>query len=151
MATITRRPANLLDKTFGAPIGFTFFDIFSQGAQSPPVRLMSRMPATGDRVCFSFWYAGFGAGETTQLRVLVGEAKEADNVEADGKQVWKLTAANLNTARPEWKVAQVALDGSRPLQIILEGMANNGGFAIDDVTFYPGDCQTRPKEAAAAA
>lgn len=77
------------------------------------------MPASGDRVCFSFWYAGFGAGESTQLRVLVNEAKDGGGA-ADGgnngggeggRQVWKLTAAHLNTARPEWKPAQVALDG----------------------------------------
>ncbi|XP_021968384.1 MAM and LDL-receptor class A domain-containing protein 1 isoform X2 [Folsomia candida] len=157
MATITRRPANLPDKTFGAPVGYVYFDIFSQ-TQSPPVRLVSAMPSTGDRVCFSFWYAAFGNGETTQLRVLVGEGSSSnqkepsagDSAAEGGRQVWKLTAAHLNTARPEWKPAQVALDGSRPLTIILEGMASNGGFAVDDISFHPGDCAARPKEAASA-
>jgi hypothetical protein len=57
-------------------------------------------------------------------------------------KVWKLTAANLDTVRPEWRPAQVALDGSNPLKLILEGQASNGGFAIDDISFHPGDCSS---------
>jgi len=36
------------------------------------------------------------------------------------------------------------------MRIILEGLANNGGFAIDDISFYPGECPIRPKEAGGA-
>ncbi|CAL8109886.1 unnamed protein product [Orchesella dallaii] len=150
LATITRRPANLPDKTFGAPVGYAYFDIFSQNPQGPPVRLVSMVPATGDRMCFSFWYAGFGAGESTVLRVLTAEPKSPDSDSSDddeGTQVWKLTAANLNTQSPIWRPAQVSMDGSNPMRIILEGQANNGGFAIDDISFHPGECTIRPKEA----
>lgn len=150
LATITRRPANLPDKTFGAPVGYAYFDIFSQNSVSPPVRLLSRLPGSEDRVCFSFWYAGFGAGESTQLRVLVAPAGDSVPSADDGRQVWKLSAAHLNTARPEWRPAQVSVDASGPHYIILEGMANNGGFAIDDISFHPGDCGIRPKEASGA-
>ena len=33
MATLARRPANLPDKTFGAPVGYAYFDIFNTGAR----------------------------------------------------------------------------------------------------------------------
>ena len=34
MAAVARRPANLLDKTYGAPVGYAYFDIFNTGARS---------------------------------------------------------------------------------------------------------------------
>jgi hypothetical protein len=157
MATITRRPANLPDKTFGAPVGYAYFDIYTQSAQGTPVKLLSpTIPASGDRVCFSFWYAAFGAGESTLLRVLTTEGESSGDAETSsssaddsaGTQVWKLSAVDLDTVRPEWRPAQVSLDASNPLRVILEGQANNGGFAIDDISFHPGDCTIRPKTAA---
>ena len=33
MATLTKRPANLPDKTYGAPIGYAYFDIFNSGSR----------------------------------------------------------------------------------------------------------------------
>ena len=33
MAAVARRPANLLDKTYGAPVGYAYFDIFNTGAR----------------------------------------------------------------------------------------------------------------------
>lgn len=35
--------------------------------------------------------------------------------------------------------------------VIFQGEATDGGFAIDDVTFYNGTCATRPMEAAVKA
>ena len=34
MATLTKRPANLPDKTYGAPVGYAYFDIFNTGSRS---------------------------------------------------------------------------------------------------------------------
>lgn len=58
-------------------------------------------------------------------------------------QVWRLSAENLNTQSPVWRPAQVSMDGSNPMRIILEGQANNGGFAIDDISFHPGECTSK--------
>ena len=33
MAAVARRPANLLDKTYGAPVGYAYFDIFNTGSR----------------------------------------------------------------------------------------------------------------------
>ena len=33
MATLTKRPANLPDKTYGAPVGYAYFDIFNTGSR----------------------------------------------------------------------------------------------------------------------
>ena len=36
MATLTKRPANLPDKTYGAPVGYAYFDIFNTGSRCGP-------------------------------------------------------------------------------------------------------------------
>ena len=33
MAAVARRPANLPDKTYGAPVGYAYFDIFNTGSR----------------------------------------------------------------------------------------------------------------------
>ena len=76
-------------------------------------------------------------------------------------QIWFLNAESLDTARPEWQAGQVTLDTVRDFRIYLEvkvffasfflmnmfffvqGKASNGGFAIDQLTFYPGDCPSK--------
>ena len=72
MAAVARRPANLPDKTYGAPVGYAYFDIFSHtGGRSNKVRMISPTVSKGiaDHMCFSFWFAAFGAGDTTSLRI----------------------------------------------------------------------------------
>ncbi|CAG7819888.1 unnamed protein product [Allacma fusca] len=154
LATITRRPANLPDKTFGAPVGYAYFDIFSQNTVGSPVKLISpTVTSSAEKVCFSFWYSAFGAGDSTQLRVLVQEVRTSSDPDSSGdeseatQQIWRLTAVDLDTVRPEWRAAQVAFNGGTAKRIILEGKANNGGFAVDDASFHPGECPTRPPEA----
>ena len=72
MATLTKRPANLPDKTYGAPSGYAYFDIFNTGSRSTKVKMISPtiQPGAHDRMCFSFWFAAFGAGDSTSLSIL---------------------------------------------------------------------------------
>ena len=49
----------------GAPVGYAYFDIFSHtGGRSNKVRMVSPTITKGiaDHMCFSFWFAAFGAG-----------------------------------------------------------------------------------------
>ena len=39
MATLNRRPSNLPDKTFGAPVGYAYFDIFNSGSRLDIINL----------------------------------------------------------------------------------------------------------------
>ena len=38
---------------------------------------------------------------------------------------------------------QVAVDMRKTFRLVLEGKASNGGFAIDQMTFNPGDCPSK--------
>ena len=50
--------------------GYVFFDMFSLSKLLRRARLESAALDAGDPVCFSFWFAAFGQGESTVLRVI---------------------------------------------------------------------------------
>lgn len=57
-------------------------------------------------------------------------------------QVWTFDAKLMDTTRPIWFPAQVAVDAQTDFRIMLEGQAMNGGFAVDDLMFSPGSCSS---------
>ncbi|XP_060847650.1 MAM and LDL-receptor class A domain-containing protein 1-like isoform X1 [Rhopalosiphum padi] len=147
MATVNRRPSNLPDKTFGAPDGYIYYDLFNQILGSNMVRLISPViPVTDEpQLCFSFWYAAFGAGESALLQIM---RQDNSSGETPAEKIWSLEAKNMDTTRPAWMPAQVTVESNKPFHIIMEGQATNGGFAVDDIIFTPGSCPTRPEKAA---
>ena len=48
----------------------------------------------------------------------------------------------MDTARPEWSAGQVTVDMTKDFRLVLEGKASNGGFAIDQLEFNPGECKS---------
>ncbi|KDR22154.1 Apical endosomal glycoprotein [Zootermopsis nevadensis] len=141
------RPAELPDKTFGTSEGYIFFDIFTTNQQQREVRMLSPvMDGEGyDDLCFTFWYAAFGAGDTTRLHVF-----KADPGSSAGQMVtllWKMTADGYDSSHPTWTPAQFTVDARSPFVIMLKGRASNGGFAVDDIKTFPGTCKTRPAQA----
>nr|CAD7197854.1 unnamed protein product [Timema douglasi] len=143
LATVSRRPANLPDKTFGAPEGYIYFDLFNQNSGSNTARLISpTVTASSDeqQLCFNFWFAAFGAGDSVELRVM--RQDNSSNVEDPIEKLWVLDAKDMDTTRPKWTPAQVTVDANTDFRILLEGQATNGGFAVDDLTFSSGSCTT---------
>ncbi|XP_034192105.2 MAM and LDL-receptor class A domain-containing protein 1 isoform X1 [Osmia lignaria lignaria] len=146
------RPAQLLDKTFGATGDFVFFDIFTTNKQSTNVQLRSpviQQSIDEESVCFTFWFAAFGVEESTTLQIIKMNVDEEMNEENDGNDngqqpLWSLTAKGFNNPRPVWTAAQVTVDARVPYRLILRGTASNGGFAIDDIKFQPQSCSIRP-------
>ncbi|XP_075219109.1 MAM and LDL-receptor class A domain-containing protein 1-like isoform X2 [Lycorma delicatula] len=146
LATINRRPANLPDKTFGAPDGYVYYDLFNQILGNNMVQLVSPVISgeNGGQLCFSFWYAAFGAGDSALMQIIRHDNSSGD---VATEKVWSLEAKNMDTTRPTWLHAQVTLESSSEFRIIIEGQATNGGFALDDFSFSPGSCPTRPTNA----
>ena len=54
-----------------------------------------------------------------------------------------MSATTLNTARPEWFPGQVTVDSRSDFRIVMEGKATNGGFAIDQLIFSRGKCDSK--------
>ncbi|XP_076661928.1 MAM and LDL-receptor class A domain-containing protein 1 [Halictus rubicundus] len=153
-AFLAHRPAQLLDKTFGATGDFVFFDIFTNNQKSTDVRLRSPVIQTSpdeESVCFTFWFAAFGVEESTTLQIIKMNTEEEQDVQEDtGNQeqtLWSLTAKGFNNPRPVWTAAQVTIDARVPYHLVLRGSASNGGFAIDDIKFQPQTCTIRPAAA----
>ncbi|XP_024085884.1 MAM and LDL-receptor class A domain-containing protein 1-like isoform X4 [Cimex lectularius] len=147
LATSARRPANLADKTFGSPDGYIYYDLFNQILGSNMVRLVSPAIAGGEeqQLCLSFWYAAFGAGDSALMQVIRQDNGSSNS--QDVEKIWSLEVKNMDTTRPLWLPAQVTVDSSTDFHIVLEGQATNGGFAVDDISFTPGACPTRPEKA----
>ncbi|XP_015520963.2 MAM and LDL-receptor class A domain-containing protein 1-like [Neodiprion lecontei] len=159
-AFVTHRPAQLLDKTFGATGDFVFFDIFTTNKKFTEVRLRSPVinPTTEqETICFTFWFAAFGVEESTTLRVIRMPVDENGDENGNGngsgngyngkEPLWSLTAKGFNNPRPVWTAAQVTVENRSPYRLVLEGSASNGGFAVDDIKFQPQACTIRPASA----
>jgi len=63
--------------------GYVYFDLFNQNVGGKPVRLISpTIKAVPEQsLCFTFWFAVFGAGESAQLRVVRHDNSSSDNGE----------------------------------------------------------------------
>jgi hypothetical protein len=63
--------------------GYIYFDLFNQNVGSNPVRLISPMIRAMEEqnLCFTFWFAVFGAGESAELRVVHQENSSSNNGE----------------------------------------------------------------------
>ena len=90
LASVSRRPANLMDHTFAAPRnqsirsdlnclkwlhrclgGYVYFDVFNQGNDPEVIRMVGPKIPPATQSCFTFWFAAFGPDGSTQLRVLI--------------------------------------------------------------------------------
>ncbi|XP_063218533.1 MAM and LDL-receptor class A domain-containing protein 1-like [Bacillus rossius redtenbacheri] len=148
LATVSRRPANLPDKTFGAPEGYIYFDLFNQNTGSNVAKMVSPIIASSQdqQLCFTFWFAAFGAGDSAELRIVRQDNSSSDDQPLE--KLWVLDAKKMDTTRPKWTSAQVTVEASTDFRLLLEGQATNGGFAVDDFSFSGGSCTIRPDVAA---
>ncbi|KAJ6225385.1 hypothetical protein RDWZM_003930 [Blomia tropicalis] len=172
LATPNSRPANLQDHSFRAPIGYIYFDVFNQNSVQYPILRSPEFQPKDDRQprCVSFWFTPFGRGDSTVLSVYVitlenqetnslsedDEKKSGGGVGGSGQPmgleskalVWRITTRKFDSSKPEWMYAQVAVSPETSYRVQFEGEASDGGFALDDITYYDGTCQTRPLQAA---
>ncbi|XP_076309730.1 MAM and LDL-receptor class A domain-containing protein 1-like isoform X2 [Tachypleus tridentatus] len=149
LASTSTRPANLQDHSFGAPAGYAFFDIFNQNVvQNPILRSPKFASALVDNRCISFWFAPFGRGESTTLSVVRVKLPASDAEPEERDVLWRFSTRMFDTSRPDWNYAQTAVKTNTPYIVQFEGEATDGGFALDDIMFYEGECETRPARAA---
>ncbi|RWS28649.1 MAM and LDL-receptor class A domain-containing protein 1-like protein, partial [Leptotrombidium deliense] len=162
LATPNSRPANLQDHTFRAPIGYMFFDVFNQNSLQQPVLRSPKFPPLEGEVnkqCLTFWFSGFGRGDSTALNVyhiVESETTEPPSETTDqtggkgkvgeiGNRVllWRIQTRLIDTRRPMWHFGQVTVNAETAYEVMFEGEATDGGFAIDDITFYNGTCHCK--------
>jgi hypothetical protein len=117
--------------------------------------------------CLTFWFSPFGRSEVTQLSVyqsVEGSTGDADIGEtapassgggsssgssgvdgSSGRRIllWQIQTRKFDTRRPQWYFGQSQVNAATPHEITFEGEALDGGFAVDDITFYDGNCQSK--------
>ena len=82
----------------------------------------------------------------TYLQVVLLDMTDPESVKRT--VIWRLEARNFtNSSRTEWTYAQVSVETKGDYLLHFEGESSDGGFALDDVTFYDGSCHTRPPAA----
>ena len=123
-------------------------------------------------VSSSFWFSAFGRGDNSILSVYLmkledsGESGDSgssggtsaapstdkkdetasgdEKSEASNKQLlWTIQSRLLETRRNLWYYAQTTINGETDHHVIFQGEATDGGFALDDVTFYNGTCTSK--------
>lgn len=57
--------------------------------------------------------------------------------------IWRITTRKFDSIKPEWIYAQVAIGVDTSYRVQFEGEASDGGFALDDITYYEGTCQSK--------
>jgi hypothetical protein len=58
-------------------------------------------------------------------------------------KMWNMTAGGYDSSRPNWTPSQFTIDARSPFTVVLEGLASNGGFAVDDIRILPGTCESK--------
>lgn len=77
------------------------------------------------------------------------ETAESENSNAwrlvDGKVMWTLTLKNVTEVnRRKWQYGQVMLKVDSNYIVRFIALSTDGGFALDDISYYDGPCETRP-------
>lgn len=66
----------------------------------------------------------------------------------DGKLLWSMSLRNITeNNRRKWQYGQVALKADSNFIIRFVANSIDGGFALDDISYYDGLCETRPSQA----
>ena len=74
------------------------------------------------------------------------EDTSSSNDEKSGENkvlLWSIQSKHLDTRRNYWYYAQVSVSAETDHHILFQGEATDGGFALDDVTFYNGTCASK--------
>lgn len=97
---------------------------------------------------------GGGLAAPAIAAVSSGSAPEGDaeNSDAwklvDGKLLWSISLRNITeTSRRKWLYGQVTLRADSNHIVRFVALTNDGGFALDDISYFDGACETRPAQA----
>lgn len=91
------------------------------------------------------------SGDLSSSPLLSGGALDSDseNPQAwkfiDGKLLWSVGLRNITEIhRRKWQYGQVTLKADSNYIVRFVAFSNDGGFALDDISYYEGACETRP-------
>ncbi|XP_069046931.1 MAM and LDL-receptor class A domain-containing protein 1 [Lepisosteus oculatus] len=127
MGTGSLGPAE--DHTTGSVRGHYILVEGNGQTEKAVARIRSPLVAVGlEGLCLMFWYHMYG-GKVGSLIVSNGNA-------SNKTMLWMKTG----TWGPQWNYAQIHITGAHNIQIIFEGIREDGAIALDDISFNPDSC-----------
>ncbi|XP_018020886.1 MAM and LDL-receptor class A domain-containing protein 1 [Hyalella azteca] len=150
-ASPSRRPVSMTDHTYGAQVGYIYFDVFNLNSRSQKLQLISpAIDPSADRepLCFTFWFSGFGSDGNTSLAVYQKQTDDGARINSIGSDIVQIWSHNigLDALSGRWQFGQVPLLASTRFQLVVEGASFNGGYTLDDFKIYNGLCAKRPRD-----
>lgn len=114
------------------------------GAQQSPGSNQAGSSATASSSAASNPVASASSSSSTSA-----ESAEAENPSAwrmiDGKLLWSMGLKNVTEVnRRKWQYGQVMLKADSNYIVRFIALSTDGGFALDDISYYDGPCETRP-------
>lgn len=76
--------------------GYVYYDLFNQILGSNMVQLVSPLITSGDdtQLCFSFWYAAFGAGDSAVMQIIRQDNSSGESI-TDKVQLFYESEGNI--------------------------------------------------------
>lgn len=76
--------------------GYVYYDLFNQILGSNMVQLVSPLITSGDdtQLCFSFWYAAFGAGDSAVMQIIRQDNSSGESI-TDKVQLFYASEGNI--------------------------------------------------------
>lgn len=101
--------------------------------------------------CIGFWFALFPGKDNlpSSKSLSLFQAvllPRLGIVDAKSFLLWKITQKTVSDDR--WNYGQVTFRNELKYRLLFKAESMDGGFALDDISFYDGPCQTRPFMAA---
>ena len=122
-----------------------WFSAFGRGDNSILSVYLMKVEDTGE--------SGESGGSTSSGTGSSGSSstdKKDDTASGDEKSeasnkvlLWTISSKLLETRRNLWYYAQTTINGETDHHVIFQGEATDGGFALDDLTFYNGTCTSK--------
>jgi hypothetical protein len=130
-----------LSQNAAAPAGPRQPGQSGSGSQSAGNSNMANVPDSSNTAAVS----SSGGGGTAS-----GDDSENANAwkSINGKLLWSATMKNITEAsRRKWLYGQVTLKADSNYIVRFVAFSNDGGFALDDISYFDGVCETRPAHA----
>ena len=158
-STVTESTFFIKDHTFNT-LGYMASTSVPSGVVQKSVLLSPILSSRSDPMesnstekCMGFWFTSFPSKDNmpSKKSLSVFQAvlmPRLGVVDAKSLLLWKVQDDSIPVN--SWQYGQVSFHSELRYRILFKTEATDGGFAIDDITFYDGSCQTRPFMASVA-
>ncbi|KAI1289896.1 MAM and LDL-receptor class A domain-containing protein 2 [Halotydeus destructor] len=140
----------LRDHTYDIPVGYMAFNVAGKGSVQKSLLMSPNFSNEGEsnvtEKCVSFWFASFPGQDGTRTEKLLQIFQailypKQGLVSARSVLLWKISDHQVMSA--EWLYGQVTFTNDVRYRLLFKAESKDGGYALDDVTFYNGPCQSQ--------